>query len=142
MELKTQQQNINELIDQIRPTENSMMSIRIKNESFARCVLFLGLMAGKDPSIRVKDLAEFMKYSKQRALYVLDELSNIGIIRNIGKAKGLGNYNRYAFNYGDQGKYIIFDYIEEAKKTLGLEIKPKFMKVNRRQKKQKGNLYI
>ncbi len=117
--MKDQEDMLEEALEDISPDKEEFINRRINHINFARTIFFLCVKSRKEDFVYARPLSEFLKVSMQRALTILGDLAMAGILK---KKYPTSNLTEFWFVV-ENGKPVIQEYFERAKKTLGVKIK-------------------
>lgn len=112
-----------ELLASIQPSLEEFVARRIRNNNFAKVIVWMSVRSRNDDFVYVKELMDFMKYSRQRASIVLDEMASNGLL---AKKKIGDRFVEYWYKRDENGKAILCEFFKRAKRTLGLKVKVSF----------------
>lgn len=113
-------EELRELLDDIRPRSQEQIKRRIKNGSFAKVIVWCCINSGENDYLCTRDLAKFMRVSLQRARYILEDLVKFELLK---RNKLSGCNVDYYFTYDEYGKPKVFEYFEESRKALGIQLR-------------------
>lgn len=126
MKMENKYNELDELMDEIRPINENVIKSKCKSESFARIIIWMNLDYKKKSNngtiyqtVTTNELAKYMRFSMQRARYILQEMINLELVYQLNK----GKKNEYCYILDNEGKIKISEYLNECRKTLNLKLK-------------------
>lgn len=118
---KELKEELDELLEEIRPSSEEQIIKRIKMGSFAKVIIWSCVSSGESDFLCVRDLSKFMRISLQRARYILEDMVKFDLLR---RNKLSGCSVDYYFTYDEKsGKIKMIKYFDLARQTLGIRLR-------------------
>lgn len=115
------QDEMDELMEEIRPNSKDQILRRIKLGGFAKVIIWACASSRDTDFVGVGELARFMRISLQRARYILEDMVKFDLLK---RNKLSGCNVEYFFVYDNYGKPKVYSYFDVARKSLGIKMRP------------------
>ena len=106
-------------LEDLKANTEEFINRRINHLNFARTIFWICVKTRKISFVYACELAEFLKVSQARANQILNDFTRADLLRKRFATSNLVEY----WTIKKDGKFLILDYFEKAKKVLGIKAK-------------------
>lgn len=110
---------LEEALEDLRPDTEEFINRRINHLNFSRTIFWLCVKYRKEDYVYASELAAFLKVSQARGNQILNDFMRADILYKKPPVSNLVEY----WAVKKEGKLLINNYFEKARKVLGIKAK-------------------
>ncbi len=106
-------------LQDLKADTDEFINRRINHLNFSRTIFWICVKCRNIGFVYASELAEFLKVSQGRANQILNDFARADLLKKVFQTSNLVEY----WATRKDGKLLILDYFEKAKKVLGIKAK-------------------